>query len=90
MGSLGRGRDRAFLCVPFRLGGGRRALSSAGTCWGEANAQGNLGVVCAALGQTENAIHHLQAAVSVADEIADQALAKRMRKRMTRINQSQG
>jgi tetratricopeptide (TPR) repeat protein len=54
----------------------------------EANALGNLGVVYAALGQAEKAIAHLQEAVAVANEIADEALAERMAERLTRINRS--
>ena len=43
---------------------------------GEANAPGDLGVVYAAPGQSENAIRHLQETVAIADEIADEALVR--------------
>ncbi len=56
----------------------------------EANALGDLGVVYAVLGQSENATRHVQEAMAVANEIADEALAARMRERMTRMNRSQG
>ncbi len=55
---------------------------------GEADALGNLGVVYAAMGQAENGVRHLQQAVALANEIADEALAERMRARLTRINRS--
>ena len=55
----------------------------------EANALGDLSVVDAAPGQSENAIRHLQEAVAIADEIADEAWAERMRERRTRMNRSQ-
>jgi tetratricopeptide (TPR) repeat protein len=53
---------------------------------GTANALGSLGAVYAELGQNETAIRRLQEAVVVANEIADEALAERMRQRMTRLN----
>jgi tetratricopeptide (TPR) repeat protein len=51
---------------------------------GEANALGNLAVVCAALGQAEKADTYLRQAVAIAREIGDEALAKRLLDRRAR------
>jgi tetratricopeptide (TPR) repeat protein len=57
---------------------------------GEANALGNLGVVYVALGQVDYAIRFFQDAEAIAREIADEALAKRVSERLTRLERSQG
>ena len=87
LGSLYQAQERWTDAEPA-LAQGLAIAREIGDRRGEANALGNLGVVYAALGQTENAIRHLQEAVAVANEIADEALAERMRERMTRINGS--
>jgi len=84
LGSIDQAPERGTDAESARAQG--LAISRAiGDRRGEANAPGDLGVVYAAPGPSENAIRHLQEAVAIADEIADEAWAERMRERRTRI-----